>query len=85
MLCETVKAVTVFDQFPPAARDDNQRKHEQKMVYARQDMLDAEHDISAGDAHRARRCRDHKRWRGRREPRHFRSCRRDVPNARARR
>ena len=44
------------------------------MVNARKDMLDAEQGVRAGDAYCARRRRDHKRRRGRREPRHFRAA-----------
>ncbi len=42
-----------LDQLPAAAGDDNQREHEQEMVNARQDVLDAEHGIRAGDANRS--------------------------------
>ena len=55
MLCEIVKAVTVFTSFQPPPRDDEQRQHEQQMVDAREDVLDAEHDVGAGDLQRARR------------------------------
>ena len=61
-------------QPPAAARDDQQREHEQQMVDAGQDVLDAEHGVSAGDLQRARRGFDHERRSGRREPRDLRGA-----------
>ncbi len=61
-------------QPPAAARDDEQREDEQQMVDARQDVLDAEHSISAGDLQRTRRGFHDERRSGRREPRDLRGA-----------
>ena len=61
-------------QPPAAARDDEQREDEQQMVDAREDVLDAEHDVRAGDLQRARRGFHDERRSGRREPRDLRGA-----------
>ena len=42
-----------LDQFPAAARDDQQRQHEQQMIDAAEDVLDAEHQVGADDRQRS--------------------------------
>ncbi len=59
MLCATVNDVTVFTRVQRSANDQQQAEHEQKMVDAEPDVLDAIEDVVARQRERALALRHH--------------------------
>jgi hypothetical protein len=60
MLCESEGGDSLHE-LPTTARDDEQREHEQEMIDAGQNVLDAEHEVGPHNLPMARGCLDQER------------------------